>query len=154
MEVLNEVLFLIFCLIITVLRSEEAWSSTFAYLVLAMIMANGLMIALVLIIAFIKDVVVAIHKKCRKESKVEESGERSMQEEKSHNVRSKISVNDIEVKPQSCSHESPRNIAEHNSESTKHAYTGSSKTIARSKTDLPQNNESQFARRPPQGDSD
>lgn len=71
MEIMNECLFMAFCIVISVLKDEDQWNSSIANIILAMVMLNGLLIAIVLIISYIKDLVVYIIKwyKGRKASK-------------------------------------------------------------------------------------
>ncbi|CAI2361785.1 unnamed protein product [Moneuplotes crassus] len=87
MEILNETLFLIFCILITILNKEQDWSSSLANIVLIVIMTNGLIIALILLVTTVKDLVKFI-RKCRKkrqEKKQQESKEIS-EEDRWHNV--------------------------------------------------------------------
>ena len=73
MEVLNETLFTTFCITISILKDESDWTTSRSNLALSIIMINGLLIALIMAIAFIIEVTGAVRTwlKNRKKSKIE-----------------------------------------------------------------------------------
>ena len=56
MEILNEFVFLFFCIIVSVLNKSSMWSTGLTNIVLSIIMINGLLIGLVLIVVFVFEI--------------------------------------------------------------------------------------------------
>jgi len=62
LEILNETIFFIFCIIVSILYKEKYWNSGITKSVLTMIMLNGLIIGAIMLVVSIRDIIIWFRK--------------------------------------------------------------------------------------------